>query len=478
MFEAPESEDFDTSVLGTTVFYIPVDNFQKFEAKIAAISRRAVRFGGEEITACVIGRATRQDPKGLDYDVYEVLLTADPPRVAGWTFVARLDHSNDTGNIIRKVPYTVPLEDVPGFRSKTPEEREIALQNAAKRICVPVEYRTVAPNCQHCNVRRQRRDTFLLREDTTGRFMQVGSTCLVDFFDGQDPTKAAKMAEFLGYAVEVGRGFENDLPDRGMIDRRFVVLSDYLAHAAFNVRKNGWVSGGEAYRAEKEGRTDVVSTRERADNDYFDRKRPAALDPTDEDRATAEAALEWARTLKGVSDYEHAVLVIANAEMIEPRNTGIAASIVGVYVKNRARAEAEKKVAGDGLTRLFNMFEAAKRNKLQRPKITLGMGAEEFVVSPAGEQSSNAGALYVKRSYTHGGDYLGKIMPDGTPRFRDLRALEAIRRFAADPVGSATEHGRLTGRCCLCNRPLSDEKSTERGFGPICARKFEIEAVS
>jgi hypothetical protein len=36
--------------------------------------------------------------------VYSVMLTAEAPRLNGWTFVARLDHANETGTIVRMVP--------------------------------------------------------------------------------------------------------------------------------------------------------------------------------------------------------------------------------------------------------------------------------------------------------------------------------------------------------------------------------------
>ena len=51
-------------------------------------------------------------------------------------------------------------------------------------------------------------------------------------------------------------------------------------------------------------------------------------------------------------------------------------------------------------------------------------------------------------------------------------AMDAVLSIAADPLGKAIEHGKLTGRCAICNRKLTDEDSTGRGIGPICAEKF------
>jgi hypothetical protein len=38
----------------------------------------------------------------------------------------------------------------------------------------------------------------------------------------------------------------------------------------------------------------------------------------------------------------------------------------------------------------------------------------------------------------------------------------------------AAEHGHKTGNCCFCSRPLNDARSTEVGYGPVCADKWEL----
>lgn len=50
--------------------------------------------------------------------------------------------------------------------------------------------------------------------------------------------------------------------------------------------------------------------------------------------------------------------------------------------------------------------------------------------------------------------------------------VEQLRTIAADPLAAAKEYGRLTGRCCICNRKLEDVTSVANGIGPICAKKF------
>lgn len=58
-------------------------------------------------------------------------------------------------------------------------------------------------------------------------------------------------------------------------------------------------------------------------------------------------------------------------------------------------------------------------------------------------------------------------------------ALEAallpyLRDLAADPVAFAAATGRAQCWCCFCSRPLTDDRSTTRGYGPVCARTYHL----
>ena len=59
---------------------------------------------------------------------------------------------------------------------------------------------------------------------------------------------------------------------------------------------------------------------------------------------------------------------------------------------------------------------------------------------------------------------------------RMSRAIEeVIARIADDPETVAVEYGRMTNRCSFCGRDLNNEVSVELGFGPVCARKYNLE---
>jgi hypothetical protein len=115
--------------------------------------------------------------------------------------------------------------------------------------------------------------------------------------------------------------------------------------------------------------------------------------------------------------------------------------------------------------------------KLKNPAIVLATdtGAQARL-SLAKPTSKNPGFIYVRLD----GEYVGKISPAGefqpfklAPAQRDalLGLLEAL---AADPAGVAAAYGKATGNCCFCSRGLTDKRSVEVGYGPICADHYEL----
>lgn len=77
--------------------------------------------------------------------------------------------------------------------------------------------------------------------------------------------------------------------------------------------------------------------------------------------------------------------------------------------------------------------------------------------------------------------YYGRISPEGvyhqSTRAR-LGSADVIYRFlvtlADDPQGVVAAFGHKTGACCLCGRKLEDERSTEVGYGPVCAKSWGL----
>lgn len=111
----------------------------------------------------------------------------------------------------------------------------------------------------------------------------------------------------------------------------------------------------------------------------------------------------------------------------------------------------------------------AAESGLKRPRLRCGAVHFDW----AGEKSRNPGCIYVVLSAAE--LYLGKITPAGEllpSREARQEHIDTVMQIAADPLTAAVEHGRLTGACACCGRPLSDAESVARGIGPVCARRF------
>lgn len=121
------------------------------------------------------------------------------------------------------------------------------------------------------------------------------------------------------------------------------------------------------------------------------------------------------------------------------------------------------------MSKIWAMFETAKSNGLNK----LAFVAADLHISPAKASSVNAGCLYVKR----GEAYQGKITDAGKfLAVRDAMSDTAtlLTEIAINPSQAARDYGKRTGRCCCCNRELTDPVSIENGIGPICATKWGL----
>lgn len=145
--------------------------------------------------------------------------------------------------------------------------------------------------------------------------------------------------------------------------------------------------------------------------------------------------------------------------------------------KSNGNGSAKSEKIGD-CKAIFRLLTHA-REHLKWPKVTFHRDGHTVQLKLAGERSKYAGKVVLTDGRPFGSnEWYGAIESDGTwvqPRRGVPSEIESlVRSLAADPVKAASEYGRLTGQCCFCNLPLSDERSTEVGYGPICAGHFDM----
>ena len=292
----------------------------KIDKEFEKLNRRATKIGAPPVSYEIIEEYT----KTIDECPYTgtILLTpyhipmlkikveGTAPKFEGWTFLGTLEHT-EGGNILRSVPgYTIP-ED----------------------------YRNVDRKCDHCELNRIRKDTFVVRHED-GTMKQVGRQCVRDFLGHRSPENIVRWADFM---VKLG-DFDDDEYGLGGWDIKedpTIEMLDFLAVTSAIIKKFGWVSVGEA------DSSFTMSTKEIVFDHFFPPREltwsaqqdaeKEKVRTTDADYDLAERAREWAKNVEAKTDYLGNVNVIAANDYVGIRQFGIAASIVGVFKRNEEK---------------------------------------------------------------------------------------------------------------------------------------------
>jgi len=133
-----------------------------------------------------------------------------------------------------------------------------------------------------------------------------------------------------------------------------------------------------------------------------------------------------------------------------------------------------------GMSGLLSLFNKAKE-KLKYPKLHLSVKGRPVVVSLAGPKSKAPGTINVAGE----GDFnqrpwYGRVDTEGNwtkgfKKYEESGEIELLlNSLSQNPAKAAKEYGVLTGCCVFCNSKLTDEKSTAAGFGPVCAKNWNL----
>lgn len=287
---------------------IPTDNLPELQAKLDKLNKRAAKLGLEPITLRTGEKSTQEHPyyKGTYYDAVEVFVEGNAPTLAGWQFVATLEH-DENGTLIRRIPTFTEEIDLSQYRTASPD------------------------HCDQCGYRRRRNDTYVVAHES-GETKQVGSNCLKDFIGSENPQAIARFLQDVRDFIEgCGRegGFVGD-----RITPRYD-LNDFMGTAAAVVRENGYVSRRQAEEQQRERTSDLVRS------DYFNRLERKSFNGeqywttvTDADIELAEKAIAWVQALTEKdleSDYLYNLFTVCKSGTLTARQFGIAASAITAY---------------------------------------------------------------------------------------------------------------------------------------------------
>lgn len=251
------------------------------------------------------------------------------PKIAGWEVVASLEPVEGTGQNILHV-----LDDAYAMM-------------AAK-------YRKKVGVCDHCNVKRVRQKTFLLRNEATGEEKVVGRSCVADFLNLRDASVLLDQASFLEEISGAERDPASEDDERfGGVGEGAYVTSRVLFCAAFMVNRYGYTPK----RAAEEGRMPTadmvsrllsgnVSQSLAADYRLYRELLAGRGDAAERDRAWKLAEGARAFILKEAEQSEDNYIVnvslLIGKEYTLERDIGMVVSAVGYFFgKERRRVEAE-----------------------------------------------------------------------------------------------------------------------------------------
>lgn len=308
---------------GGAVFLIPTDNLSELNSKLAKLNKRAAKLDVAPVTITeheVI--EIKGQRKGEVIQKQYIAVKGQSPKLAGWQFVATLEH-DENGVILRRLPTYEGAADLMPYRDASPE------------------------NCDHCHLRRRRNDTYVIEHDN-GSLKQVGSNCLVDFLGGQSPEQIARWCSYVADFIDGIDESDHEGSNGPQPQKRYDVTF-YLTHVACMIRTYGWKSRGQAQYSG--GATADAAN----DNIYYqatqkkDQGVPMWTDPIEADEATAVAAIEWVKTLTETdleNDYLYNLYTSLKGESIPATLFGIAASGISAHaraiekaIKRQLRAE-------------------------------------------------------------------------------------------------------------------------------------------
>lgn len=358
-----------------------IRSIQSFEAVFKKLARKAVKLGLQQPSFKVIGERTetakiyeivegetRSTGETEEVIVHDIEITGlEPVRLDGWNFVATIESVQDKENLI----YAFPGIEVP--------------QRFATSGCI----------CEHCNIRRARINTYVVRHSETNEYKQVGKTCLQDFIGHQSAEGLARQFEFWG---EITRDL--DALYRGEQEgweggkNRAHSLRTIAAKALAYSEEKGWVSGSKAYEGGGTSTADIV------------RRQGKDIKETDEHYAKIEIAVSYFASLpqeqRSQPGLNNNLAIICNAGYCSDKSFGLGCALWACYKGALARQEA---IENDERRRLNSKHFGTQGERIKdiKAKVIRIYGYEgdygyvtKTIVETSDGNVAVAGALYDK----------------------------------------------------------------------------------
>lgn len=294
-------------------YRIPVENIEELRKTAARIQKKAEKHSCT-VTYKEVGEEVVKELNEDGIEVYRkyILVEAEGEAKAdGWVFVGTIEHTAQ-GNILRSI---------------------------SDELKIPERYRNAEPYCEHCHTKRARKDTYVVFNEETGEFKQVGKSCLKEFTKGL----SVEMAAFILQWVKEVEEYCN--LGSGCSITPYYKVAEVSKYFVETMRKFGWASSAAAENSTKNIAMDFYGVDHKTITTKgivkaINAKRDMVnFDPSNVTDEYINAALDWAKTWDGheYNDYRENLKVIANMDGCEWKHLGYLASLFMAYDKEMER---------------------------------------------------------------------------------------------------------------------------------------------
>ena len=317
-----------TQEIKKTIITVTENLKEKFIEKIEKIIKKGLKLGVEVSYQLVneyfkekvvwdqyIGKNKTLTVKYFDYEI-----TGNIPYIKGYEFIAVCEFHNDH-NLINQNPFV--------------------------EVQIPEKFKTYR-NCDHCNFKRNRKHTVILRNVETNEFISVGKSCVKDFLQCDDPHN---ISLFVKNFEEFN---DEDFCSFGATGNYYFRVEEILAYANAVVNKFGFVSkakskeAGEIFQHIKSTSSRVLTNL--IPNPYMSKSEQEEnlVDVTDEDYEQAKIIIEWFKTNKkdfdSTNNYIYNLSVLIDDVSVHENKIGIIVSLVNMYNKEMKQIEESEKI--------------------------------------------------------------------------------------------------------------------------------------
>ena len=289
-------------------YTIDVALLGKLEDRLISFKRKFNKYGNGDIIYTVSEPYAIKKSDHSEQLVYDVTVDASY-RISGYSFIALLERT-DSGNIVK---------------------------TASEDVYVPEIYRD-RYECDHCKSNRNRKFTVVLKNDTTGEYIQVGKSCCKDYL-GRD---LADYASYLSFYSDVEEEVENLRSEFSSYTPCYK-FEDVIYQTLERVARNGYISKSKAFDTGNIATSTAVfcafNFRE------YEGETFEIYEVSDKSKEDYVEILAYLESLPADTDYRYNIKTLSTLKYIENSNLGLVVSIVGSWLRDTAIKEKKEQSA-------------------------------------------------------------------------------------------------------------------------------------